>query len=293
MVPKLNGEFHAVAVVEEEEHNLPTTRTPRRATPCWPMAALALLLTALASTAGLQLVRSSLTVRPAPASPSPPSLHGNVQLADDTSTSVPALTSAPTPALWPPPSPPPPPSSPPPSPSAPSLPPPPPPPCIDGSDKDTKKCAEKRSEGACDREYVAHACRRTCGLCHVPPSPPPPREDGVALVRQRARVAALNARFAAGSAAHCAQHVATEGLSAAGVLVSQVEAADGQLDTAAQGAEIWVPPEETARRDLSDRIAASFINAQVRGLYYGSRFHRPAGGIIFAADASLALLFCA
>ena len=111
----------------------------------------------------------------------------------------------------------------------------------------------------------------------------------MALVRQRARVAALNARFAAGSAAHCAQHVATEGLSAAGVLVSQVEAADGQLS--AQGAEIWVPPEETARRDLSDRIAASFINAQVRGLYYGSRFHRPAGGIIFATDASL--LFCA
>lgn len=127
-------------------------------------------------------------------------------------------------------------------------------------------------------------------------------EDGEALARQRARVAALNARFAAGSAAHCAQHVATEGLSAAGVLVSQVEAgdgrvlvsqveaADGQFDMA-QGAEIWVPPEETARRDLSDRIAASFINAQVRGLYYGSRFHRPAAGIIFAADASL--LFCA
>jgi len=53
---------------------------------------------------------------------------------------------------------------------------------------------------------------------------------------------------------------------------------------------MWMPRPADLGRDLSDRYAASLINARIRGLYYNSRFHRSVPGIIFAPNVSL---FCA
>ena len=56
---------------------------------------------------------------------------------------------------------------------------------------------------------------------------------------------------------------------AAGVLVSQVKARAGDL-------ELWLA------RDGWDRVAASFINEHIRGLYFGSRFQEEVPGIVFS-----------